>query len=68
MMVATFNGNPSATIISSNTPTNFSEENDLIVFYNELSSLVRGILKHNVLIIGGEMIAQIVKNVNHKFC
>ena len=38
MMVATFNGNPSATIISCYSPTNVSEETDLIVFYNELSS------------------------------
>ena len=40
---------------------------DLIVFYNELTSLVRSILKHSVLIIGGDMNAQIGKNVNNKF-
>ena len=45
MMVATFNGNSSATIISSYSPINISEETDLITFYNELSSLVRSILK-----------------------
>ena len=67
MMVATFNGNPSATIISRCSPTNVNEENDLIAFYNELSSLVRSIPKHNVLVISGEMNAQIGKNVNHKF-
>ena len=67
MMVATFNGNPSATIISCYSPTNVSEETDLIAFYNELSSLVRSIPKHNVLVIGGDMNAQIGKNVNHKF-
>ena len=66
-MVATFNGNPSATIISCYSPTNFGEETDLIAFYNELSSLVRSIPKHNVLLIGGDMNAQIGKNVNHKF-
>ena len=63
MMIATFNGDPSATIISSNV----SEETDPIDFYNELSSLVRSILKHNVLVIGGVMNAQIGKNINHKF-
>ena len=63
MMVAIFNRNPNATIIS----TNVSEETDLIAFYNKLSSLVRSILKHNVLIIGGDMNAQIGKNINHKF-
>ena len=67
MMVATFNGNPSATIISCNSPTNASEETDLIAFYVELSSLVRSIPKHNVLVIRGDMNAQIGKNVNHKF-
>ena len=67
MMVAMFTGNPSATIISFYSPTNVSKEKDLITFYNELSSLVRCIPKHNVLIIGGDMIDQINKNVNNKF-
>ena len=49
-MVATFDGNPSATIISSCSPTNVSEETDLIAFYD-----------------GGDMNAQIGKNINHKF-
>ena len=66
MMVATFNGTP-CTIISRYSPTNVSEETDLIAFYNELSSFVRSILKHNVLVIGGDMNARIGKNVNHKF-
>ena len=65
-MVATFNGNSSATIISYNGPNNVSEETDLIAFYNELSSIVRSIPKHNVLIIGRDMNAQIGKNVNNK--
>ena len=66
-MVATFNGNSSTRIISCYSPTNVSEETDLIAFYNELSSLVRSIPKHNFLIIGGDMNAQIGKNVNNKF-
>ena len=45
MMVATFNGNPRATIISCYTPTNVSEESELIAFYDELSSLVHSIPK-----------------------
>ena len=40
IMVATFNGNPRATIISCYSPTNASEETELIAFYDELSSLV----------------------------
>ena len=39
MMVATFNGNPRATIISCYSPTNVSEETEFIAFYDELSSL-----------------------------
>ena len=54
-------------IISCYIPTNVSEETDLIVFYNELSTLVPRFPKHNVLIIGGDMNAQIGKNVNNKF-
>ena len=61
-MVATFNGNPRTTIISCYSPTNVSEETELIAFYDELSSLVRSIPKHNVLVIGGDMNAQIGKN------
>ena len=67
MMVATFNGNLSATIITPSSPTNVNEETDLIAFYTELYSLIRSITKHNVLIIGGDMDAKIGKNVNHKF-
>ena len=66
MRVATFNGNPSATIISCCSSTNVSEETDLIAFYNELSSLDHCIPKHNILVISGDMNAQISKNVNHK--
>ena len=67
MMVARFNRNPSITIISCYSPTNGSEETELIAFYNELSSLVRSISKHNVLVIGGDLNAQISKNINNKF-
>ena len=66
MMAATFNGNPRATIISCYSPTNVSEETELVAFYDELSSLVRSIPKHNVLVICGDMNAQIGKNGNNK--
>ena len=49
MMVAMFNGNPSATIIFCYSLTNVNEETDLVNFYNELSSFVRNIPKHNVI-------------------
>ena len=67
MMAATFNGNPKATIISCYSPTNVSEETELVTFYEELSSLVRSIPKHNLLVIGGDMNAQIGKNRNNKY-
>ena len=65
MMAATFNGNPKATIISCYSSTNVSEETELVTFYEELSSLVRSILKHNLLVIGGDMNAQFGKNRNN---
>ena len=69
MMAATFNGNPRATIIScyNHLLLNVSEEPELVTFYEELSSLVRSIPKHNLLVIGGDMNAQIGKNRNNKY-
>ena len=66
-MVATYNGNPRTTIISCYSPTNVREETELVTFYDELSSLVRSISKHNMLVIGGDMNAQIGKNGNNKY-
>ena len=48
-------------------PTNVSEETELVTFYDELSSLVCSIPKHNMLVIGGDMNAQIRKNGNNKY-
>ena len=67
VMTATFNGNPTATIISCYSSTNISEETKLATFYDELSSLVRSIPKHNLLIIRGDMNAQIGKNRHNKY-
>ena len=64
MMAATFNGNPRATIISCYSPTNVREKTELVAFYDEFSSLVRSIPKHNKSVIGGDMNAQIGKNGN----
>ena len=65
-MIGTFDSN-SCTIISCYSPTNASDEMFYITLYNMLSPLVCAILKHNVLIIGGDMNAQIDKNENNKF-
>ena len=64
-MVTIFSGNLSATIFSCYRPTKVSEETELIAFNDELSSLVHSIPKHNVLVIGGDMNAQIGRNGNH---
>ena len=66
-MVATFNGNSRATIVSCYNPTNVSEETELIAFYDELSSLVHSILEHNLSVVGEDMNAQIGKNGNNKY-
>ena len=65
-MIATFNGGPSATI-TCYSPTNVSEEIELIAFHDELSALESSIPKLNVLVIGGDMNSQIGKNGNRKF-
>ena len=67
MMAATFNGNPRATFVSCYSPINVREETELVAFYDELSFLVHSIPKQNVLVIGGDMNAQIVKNGNNKY-
>ena len=54
-MCVSFNGNTSTTIISCYNPTNASDETDVITFYYKLSSFVRCIPKHNILIIRGDM-------------
>ena len=61
MMCASFNGNSCTTIVSCYSPTNASDETDIITFYKEHSFLVRYIPKHNVLI---DMNAQISKDEN----
>ena len=67
MMAAMFNGNPRATIISCYSLTDVSEETELVAIYDGLSSLVRSIPRYNVLVIGGDMDAQIAKNGNNKY-
>ena len=63
LMVTTFNGNSSTTIVCYSA----SDERDLDTFYKEVSSLFRSFPIHNVLIIVGDINAQIGKNENNKF-
>ena len=67
MMAGTFNGNHRASIISCYSPTNVREKTELVTFYDELSSLVCSIPKHNMLVISGDMNVQIGKNRNNKY-
>ena len=61
MMCASFNSNPCSTIASCYSFTNAGEETDMSTFYNKLSSLIRHIPNHNILIIGGDIDAQKTK-------
>ena len=63
MMVATFNGNPRATIISCYSLTNVSEETSMMS-YTPLFVASRNSM---FSIFGGDMNAKIGKKVNHKF-
>ena len=65
MVYATLNGNLCTTIVSYYRPTNLSDKTNIITFYNILYLIVLLIPKHNVLIIGGNIKAQIGKDGNN---
>ena len=67
MIIATFNGNPRTTIISCYSPTNVTDETEVITFYQELSSLIHHVPKHNVLVVGGDMNAHVGQTEEHKY-
>ena len=62
IMVASFNGNPKKTVISCYSPTNCSVKLEIQNIYHQLTDSMKNILKHNVLIIGGDMNAKIGNN------
>ena len=66
MLVATFNGDLDTTIIFCYSPINANDETEITTFNSELSPLVHFISNYNVLIIGGDMKAQIGKDENNK--
>ena len=51
-----FMGNPLTTVISCYRPTNVSDQEETERFYVDITSYTRHILKHNVLVIGGDII------------
>ena len=67
ILVTTFHGNPEPILISCYSPTNIADEQEVIDFYDDLSSRIRSVPKHNILIIGGDLNAQIGQSIHHKF-
>ena len=61
ILITSFNGNPATTIVSCYSPTNIAEEDSVTQFFDELSSIVRNVPKHNVLLIGGDTILSLVE-------
>ena len=60
-------GNPLTTVISCYSPTNVSDQEETERFYVDLTSYIRHILKHNVLIIGGDFNAHLGKENGYKY-
>ena len=56
---ATFKGNPKTVVISCYSPHNNMPEEDIVNFYNKLSNAVEDVPPHTMLIIGGDMNAQV---------
>ena len=64
----TLNGNRFTAIVTCNRPTDARNETGITTYYNELSSFVRNIPKHNFLIICRVINALISKDENYKSC
>ena len=67
-MCTSFKSNLCTTIISYYSLSNANDETVIITIYQELSSLVRHISKHNILITDEDLNAQIGKNEINKLC
>ena len=61
ILISTFQGNPSTTIIVINSPTNSSEDEVIDTFYEELRGAIESIPQHIVLVIIGNFNARIGK-------
>jgi hypothetical protein len=59
IMSASFTGNPATTIISCYSPTNCSNEEDVINFYKNISDALRDIPAHNMVLICGDFNAKL---------
>ena len=58
-MIAIFNGNPKCTVISTYSQTNVTSEDTMQEYYSELTTLIHQVPKHNVLLLRGDMNAQV---------
>ena len=54
-MIATFNGNPKCTVISTYRPTNVTSEDTIQEYYSDLTTLIHLVRKRNVLLLRGDM-------------
>ena len=59
ILVADLSGNPATTIICCYSPTNCSDDNEALDFYNTLAEVIKKLPGHNLKIICGDMNAQI---------
>ena len=67
IMIVTFQGNPQTSVISCNSQTNVSDEQETEILYIKLTCLTRQIPKHNVLIIGGDLNVHLGKYSGYKY-
>ena len=58
-MIATFNGNPKCTVISTYSRTNVTSEDTIQEYYSELTTLIHQVPKPNVLLLCSDMNAQV---------
>ena len=57
--VANFSGKPATTIICYYNPANFSDDSDVLEFYNTVSEVIKKLPGHTLKVICGNMNAQI---------
>ena len=54
-MIATFNGNPKCTVISTYSPTNVTSEGTVQEYFSELTTVIHQVSKRKVLLLCGDM-------------
>ena len=58
-MIAIFKGNPKCTVISTYSPTNVTSEDTIQEYYSELTTFIHQVPKNNILLLCGDVNAQI---------